>query len=216
MSDSGYSRAGHVSTLELGEEASVDKHHKEAVPSTYTHTTYSWTPPSPPTSSSPIRNNEYAANAFSIRCQQAGKPSIARESSAGPPRRLKPLVSRRQATTRHTSGGFRRSPAQTSAPTLQSGSAWHSRFTLQCTQRARGERQKTINEHRNGLVNDVIRPEYETREEIAIWRRMALQEKHALEMEADRVLKNEYEHILEDIEHGSQKPPESEDAFSEL
>lgn len=139
-----------------------------------------------------------------------------KESSAGPPRRLKPLVSRRQATPGPTSGGYPRSPAQTSAPTLQSGSAWHSRFTLQCTQRARGERQKAINEHRNGLVNDVIRPEYETREEISIWRRMALQEKRALEMEADRVLKDQFEHILEDLEYGSQSPPEFDDTYSEL
>lgn len=64
-------------------------------------------------------------------------------------------------------------------------------------------------------MNDVVRSEFETREELAIWRRLALKEKYARETEADRILREEYEHMLECIEQDHTAMSVPEDQYSQ-
>lgn len=81
-----------------------------------------------------------------------------------------------------------------------SGNDWHSRFTLQCAERARLQRQHGVNIQRNGLLGEIVRPGEETREELAVWKKMAIQQKQSVVQEANAVLEDEYAYLLHDLE----------------
>lgn len=163
---------------------------------------HSWTPPTPPPSSSPLRHDSGNLYAFQTTStlQWSGEAPIPRGSTAYR-RSVKPLQSRRATSSMH------RAPVPSKPltpeyrmPAQQSGSDWHSRFTLQCAQRARSERQSQVYEKRNGLVNEIVRPEYESREELAVWKRLALKQKQAEEAEIAKALEDEHKRILQEIE----------------
>lgn len=83
------------------------------------------------------------------------------------------------------------SSTSSSSPTfnLGSGSRWHSQFTQSCQQRAKQDRSKAIASRRNGYIGDYVDYDRETREEIAILRKLALRDKQ--KSTQDRVKEND-------------------------
>jgi len=57
-----------------------------------------------------------------------------------------------------------------------------------------------VNIQRNGLLGEIVRPGEETREELAVWKKMAIQQKQSVVQEANAVLEDEYAYLLHDLE----------------
>lgn len=167
-----------------------------------------WTPPTPPPSSSPVRDNVLERDVFrqhDLPSQQARTGPL---RDANHKRRIvRPLASRRpQPSSPTTMRDLSKTDTRLS---LQSAADWHHRLTLQCAQRARAQRQSRIDHQRNGLSNEIVRPDYESREELAIWKRLATREKLAVESEMGEFLKDEYDLMLREIERGETGSPSS-------
>lgn len=79
---------------------------------------------------------------------------------------------------------------------MESGSDWHSRFVLQCKQRAKQERWTMYNRHRNGLLGDATRPNAESQEELAYWRRLYMKDVMNREQELSRYFDDHEEEML--------------------
>lgn len=70
------------------------------------------------------------------------------------------------------------SASGSSSSQSSSGHRWHNRLTQQCYQRAKHDRNKAINDRRNGLAGDYVALDRESREELAILRKMAAADLH--------------------------------------
>ena len=135
-----------------------------------------WEPPSPPrsmaSSSSPLRAMEKDDNTSAYRLtphrnrQPRYKSTVSRRSRPG-----SLASSPSSASSNLGPSTFSPSTSTSLANHLASGSVWHDIFVLQCSQRARSDRQERINRRRNGLEGDALRIGLETEEEMAVLRR---------------------------------------------
>lgn len=87
----------------------------------------------------------------------------------------------KSTTSIRTSSSTSHTNATTPPTPLASGTRWHDQFTQRCKQRAKQERSKAVNERRNGFAGDYISLDRESKEELAVLRKLAMAEQQAME-----------------------------------
>ena len=138
-----------------------------------------WSSSSMASSSSPTRSH-HDTHSYETGTLHGGSspfftPPWQKEAST--PRTTKRAQQYKSTTSSRSHVSTSSSSRSPTPPQLDSGSRWHHQFTQQCKQRAKSARNKAVNERRNGYAGDYVSYERETREELAVLRKMALQDK---------------------------------------